>query len=67
MQRDESAAVGICYWKPQTGLGYQEVCPWGTDVEPEIQRICKGSNGSIPSEDIELGRSRVQRMLHGCV
>ena len=33
----------ICYWETQSGLGYAEKLPWGTDVEREMWRICKGS------------------------
>lgn len=66
MQRDEWVAMGICYWETQSGLGYLERLLWSTDVEPEIQRMCKGSDGSIPSEDMVLGASKVRRALHSC-
>lgn len=63
MQRDAWAALRICYWETKSDLGYQGLS-WGTHVKPEIQRMYQGSNGSIPSEGIALGRSRVQRTLH---
>lgn len=34
-----------CYWENQPGVGYQGKLPWGTDIEPEMQAMGKGSNG----------------------
>lgn len=66
IQRDEWAAMGVCYWEDQSGLGYQGKLAWSTNVEPEIHRMYKGSNGSIPSEGIAVGRAGVQRTPHSC-